>query len=72
MKSAKAKGVKREGGWEKKKKDRGHERRCGAEARAGNLKDIQEFSLNSAPYFLSFKKITNPLAVLFSCKEDVT
>ena len=40
MKEAKAKGVKREGGWEKKKKDRGHERRCGAEARARNLKNI--------------------------------
>ena len=71
MKEAKAKGVKREGGREKKKKGRGHERRCGAEAPAGNLKNIQEFSLNSAP-FLSFKKITNPLAVLFLCKEDVT
>ena len=56
MKEAKAEGVKREGGWEKKKKGRGHERRCGAEAPAGNLKNIQEFSLNFAPYFLSFKK----------------
>ena len=41
---------------EEKKKGRGHERRCGAEARAGNLKDIQEFCLNSAPYFLSLIK----------------
>ena len=71
MKEAKAEVVKREGGWEKKKKGRGHERRCGAEARAGNFKEYSKVFFKFRALF-SFKKITNPLAVLFSCKEDVT